>query len=34
LATKGFLVRTGSSSSLKYKISSATPHAIIKQKLR
>lgn len=34
MATKGFLVRTGSSSNLKYKVSTATPHAVIKQKLK
>ncbi len=34
MATKGFLLRSGSSNSLKYKVSSLTPHAVIKQKLK
>lgn len=34
MATKGFLIRTGSASNLKYKVSTATPHAVIKQKLK
>jgi hypothetical protein len=34
MATKGFLLRVGSSSELKYKISTTTPHAVIKQKLK
>ncbi|MCW4018494.1 MAG: hypothetical protein NWF00_07450 [Candidatus Bathyarchaeota archaeon] len=34
MATKGFLVRTGSASNLKYKVSSATPQAVIKQRLK
>ncbi len=33
LATKGFLLRTGSGNSLKYKISTATPQAVIKQRI-
>lgn len=34
MASKGFLLRSGSANSLKYKISTATPHAVIKQKLK
>jgi hypothetical protein len=34
MATKGFLLRTGGSNNLKYKISSATPQAVIRQKLK
>ena len=34
MASKGFLVRTGGPNNLKYKISSATPQAVIKQKLK
>jgi hypothetical protein len=34
MASKGFLVRTGGPNDLKYKISSATPQAVIKQKLK
>lgn len=33
LATKGILLRTGGPNSLKYKISTSTPQAVIKQKL-
>ena len=33
MASKGFLVRTGGPNSLKYRISTATPQAVIKQKL-
>ena len=34
MATKGLLLRAGGANSLKYKISTATPQAIIKQKLK
>jgi hypothetical protein len=34
LASKGFLVRTGGPNDMKYKVSTATPHAVIKQKLK
>ncbi len=34
MVTKGFLVRTGGANDLKYRISSATPQAVIKQKLK
>jgi hypothetical protein len=34
MASKGFLVRAGGANNLKYKISSATPQAVIKQKLK
>ena len=34
LAGKGFLVRTGGPNNLKYKISTATPQAVIKQRLK
>ena len=34
MAVKGFLVRAGGPNSLKYKISTATPQAVIKQKLK
>ena len=34
MAVKGFLVRTGGPNRLKYKISTATPQAVIKQKLK
>jgi hypothetical protein len=34
MATKGFLVRNGTGNNLKYKVSSATPQAVIKQKLK
>jgi hypothetical protein len=34
MAGKGFLLRTGGSNNLKYKISTATPQAVIKQKLK
>jgi hypothetical protein len=34
LATKGLLLRTGSANTLKYKISTTTPQAVIKQKLK
>ncbi len=34
MATKGFLVRSGTGNALKYKVSSATPQAVIKQKLK
>ncbi len=34
MATKGFLLRTGGPNDLKYKISSATPQAVIRQKLK
>jgi hypothetical protein len=34
MAGKGFLVRAGGSNNLKYKISTATPQAVIKQKLK
>ena len=34
MASKGILLRTGSSNSLKYKVSIATPQAVIKQRLK
>ena len=34
LASKGFLVRAGGQNNLRYKISTATPQAVIKQKLK
>ncbi len=34
MATKGLLLRAGGANSLKYKISTATPQAVIKQKLK
>ncbi len=34
MAAKGFLVRTGGPNDLKYKVSTATPQTIIKQKLK
>jgi hypothetical protein len=34
MATKGFLLRTGGSNNLKYKISSITPQAVIRQRLK
>ncbi len=34
MANKGFLSRTGGPNNLKYKISSVTPQAVIKQKLK
>ncbi len=34
MASKGILLRTGSSNSLKYKVSTATPQAVIKQRLK
>jgi len=34
MAGKGFLLRTGGPNNLKYKISTATPQAVIKQKLK
>jgi hypothetical protein len=34
LSSKGFLVRTGGPNNLKYKISTATPQAVIKQRLK
>ncbi len=34
MASKGFLLRTGGPNNLKYKISLATPQAVIKQKLK
>ena len=34
MASKGFLLRTGGPNNLKFKISSATPQAVIKQKLK
>jgi hypothetical protein len=34
MATKGFLVRSGTGNALKYKISSATPQAVIKQRIK
>ncbi len=34
LATKGLLLRTGNSNSLKYKITTTTPQVVIKQKLK
>jgi len=34
MTDKGFLLRTGSSNNLKYKISTVTPQAVIKQKLK
>ncbi len=34
MVTKGLLLRTGSGNNLKYKISSVTPQAVIKQKLK
>jgi len=34
MTSKGFLVRTGGPNNLKYKISSITPQAVIKQKLK
>ena len=34
MAVKGFLLRNGGPNNLKYKISTATPQAVIKQKLK
>jgi hypothetical protein len=34
MASKGFLLRNGGPNNLKYKISTATPQAVIKQKLK
>ena len=34
MANKGFLLRTGNANSLKYKISTVTPQAVIKQKMK
>jgi hypothetical protein len=34
MAGKGFLIRTGGPNNMKYKISTATPQTIIKQKLK
>ncbi len=34
MATKGFLLRTGGSNNLKYKISAITPQSVIRQKLK
>ncbi len=34
LTSKGWLLRTGGPNNLKYKISSTTPHAVIKQKIK
>ena len=34
MAGKGFLIRTGGPNNMKYKISTATPQAVIKQKLK
>jgi len=34
LATRGLLLRMGAANSLKYKISTSTPQAVIKQKLK
>ncbi len=34
MASKGFLLRTGNANSLKYKISTTTPQAVIKQKMK
>jgi hypothetical protein len=34
LSAKGFLLRNGGANDLKYKISTATPQAVIKQKLK
>jgi hypothetical protein len=34
MASKGYLLRTGGSSKLKYKITSITPQAVIKQRLK
>ncbi len=34
MAAKGFLVRTGGPNDMKYKVSTATPQAVIKQKLK
>jgi hypothetical protein len=34
LATRGLLLRTGGANSLKYKISTSTPQAVIRQKLK
>ena len=34
MASKGFLVRTGGTNNLKYKISTGTPQAVIRQKLK
>jgi hypothetical protein len=34
MANKGFLIRTGSSNNLKYKVTSVTPQAVIRQKLK
>lgn len=34
MTNKGFLLRTGSSNNLKYKISTSTPQAVIKQKIK
>jgi hypothetical protein len=34
MTAKGFLIRNGGANNLKYKISTATPQAVIKQKLK
>lgn len=34
MANKGFLLRSGSSNNLKYKVATTSPQAIIKQKIR
>ena len=34
MASKGFLIRTGNANDLKYKISTATPQSVIKQRLK
>jgi hypothetical protein len=34
MVNKGFLLRTGNANSLKYKMSTATPQAVIKQKMK
>ena len=34
MANKGFLLRSGSGNNIKYKASTTTPHAIIKQKIK
>jgi len=34
LANKGYLLRTGSANSLKYKIATTSPQAVIKQKMK
>lgn len=34
MSNKGYLIRTGGSNNLKYKIATANPHAVIKQKFK